>query len=269
MNKNQVANRVLDKFFIYTGLKNLYFTLNKPQKMIKCPILLYHNLNPDIQGVSIDLFENHLKFLSKKYTTCTVNELIKKIQIDDIAGNELVITFDDGFEDNVTKALPLLREYSSKATFFISTGFIGKRYLGQKMVTEKQIVELYENNMEIGSHTVNHYNLNKLSNEEVRRELKLSKESLEDIIDDKVFSFSYPYGSYNPSVVNICKKVGYSSASSIFYDFFIKNFFILPRIVIFPYDTTYDIQSKIHGDRHWLNIFHKIYLQKFLRKYEI
>jgi len=269
MNKNQLVNRVLDKFFVYTGFKNLFFTLNNPQKMIKCPILLYHNLNPGIQGISEHLFENHLKFLSKKYTTCTVDEIIKKIQIDDITGNEVVITFDDGFEDNVTKVLPLLRKCSAKATFFISTGFIGKRYLGQKMVSKKQIVDLYENNMEIGSHTVNHVNLNNSSNEEVRRELEVSKEALEEIIDGKVLSFSYPYGSYNPSVVDICKKIGYSSACSLLYDFFIKNFFILPRMVVFPYDTTHDIQSKIEGNRHWLNMLHKIYFQKLLKKYKI
>lgn len=267
MNKTRKFNRILDKFFVCLGFKKLFFTLNNSKKMIKCPILVYHNLSPNIQGVPMELFERHLKFLTKHYVTCTVNEIIKKIKENNIVGNEIVITFDDGFEDNATKVLKLLKKYNAKSTFFISTGFIGKKYLGQKMVNKKQIIDLYNAGMEIGSHTVNHINLNKSSKKERIKELKISKEILEDIIGDQVLSFSYPYGSYNSSVAKDCEKVGYLSASTIFHDFFIKNFFLLPRLIIFPYDHPHDLQSKIEGNRHWLNIIHKVYLQKKLKKH--
>jgi len=266
MKKNQIIYKIFDKTFKYSGLKNLYLK-NKKNKN-KCPVLHYHSLNPNINGISKNLFEEHIKYLSSNYNIVTLKEALQKVINNCSNGDELVITFDDGYEDNLTKAFPILSKYGGAATIFITTGLIGRRYLGQKMLNRNQIVELAQNGIEIGSHAVNHINLTTILEDQLKNELVESKSKLENIIGEEVSSFCYPYGRYDIKVVDMCKKIGYKSACTLFHDFYIEieKLLEIPRLTVDYYDTVKQIQSKIDGDRHWVKTFYKIYYPDY-KKY--
>lgn len=259
MEKDPFIEKILDRTFKYTGLKYLYFK-NKKNKN-KCPVLHYHSLNPQIYGVSKNLFEKHIKYLSTNYDIVTLKEALRKFTNNRLNGNELVITFDDGYEDNLSKAYPILSKYSATATIFITTGFINHRYKDQKMLNKNQIIELAKNGIEIGSHTVTHVNLTTILEDQLKNELEQSKNELETIIGEQVSSFCYPYGRYNANVINMCKLTGYNAACTLFHDFYFESekLFELPRLTIDYYDNVKKIQAKINGDRHWIITLYKIY----------
>ncbi len=269
MNKNIIINRILDKTFKYSGLKYFYFKNKKNKK--KCPILLYHSLNPNIDGVPESLFKEHVQYLSLNYNLITLKDAIQRITYGHLKGDELVITLDDGYEDNFTKALPILIKYNATATIFITTELIGKKYLEQKMLNENQIIELNRRGMEIGSHTITHPNLTTISENQLKIELEQSKRKLEKIIKTDVTSFSYPTGFYNKAVIEICKKAEYKAACTLFYNFYIdlEKIYEIPRIVIYSYDSVMDLQAKINGDHHWMTILDKLFLPWILKKYDL
>lgn len=93
-------------------------------------MLLYHRINdteldPQVLSVKPAHFEEHLQVLRKKYRSlnCSVLDLDKEA----FSTNSVVVTFDDGYADNVTGALPLLNKYAVPATVFISTGMVEQR----------------------------------------------------------------------------------------------------------------------------------------------
>ena len=178
----------------------------------KIPILTYHSISNDKSLVSIDTdaFEKQIIFLKKRgYKSINFNEL-------NIAKSKsVIITFDDGYKDNLLNALPILKKYGFKATCFIISNFVGKtniwdmkktNYIKKELMTSLDIKEWVKNGMLIGSHSHNHSNLTKLDNNDLRIELAYSKELLENIISQKISDFSYPYGKVNRFVCNKVKE---------------------------------------------------------------
>jgi len=114
-------------------LENLGFNLKKSIKSSECLILLYHRVielkyDPQLLTVSPDNFYDQIKYLKKYYNLITHQEfffhLDQQIPFPD---NSILITFDDGYFDNYTNALPILETLSAQAIFFISTGYIGTK----------------------------------------------------------------------------------------------------------------------------------------------
>ena len=128
-------------------------------------------------------------------------------------------------------------------------------------MTQEQVKDLAIRGMEIGAHTVSHPNLKWLDRENLRAELALSKTKLEDITEVPVISVSYPFGLYNPKVIEIAKEVGFKIAVTTVHDFFVnpKRLFECPRILVYPYDSCGDLEAKLNGDQHWLKLVQKLY----------
>ena len=120
---------------------------------------MYHNLSlsKGDKGVEIDEFENQIKFLNKLgYKSFNLRDLTK------LEKKNLVITFDDGYENVHKYALPILKKYNFKATSFIVSNKIDKfndwdkanpnsSYM--KLANFDQISEWIDNGFEIGSHS--------------------------------------------------------------------------------------------------------------------
>lgn len=93
-------------------------------------VLLYHrveNLLNDYnyQAVTPDNFRTHINFLKNNYQIITPDEIYNDIETDE---DRIVITFDDGYYDFYTNAMPILREYNVPATLFVSTENIDKQF---------------------------------------------------------------------------------------------------------------------------------------------
>lgn len=181
-------------------------------------ILMYHHVGPlpsdadDIRKgltVSPENFETQLKFLQdNEYKILTLSEMYTEVAKGGDVSRVVVLTFDDGYDDNYTYALSLLKKYGAEGTFFIISGKIGN----PEYMSADQIKSLVESGNEIGSHSVTHPSLEKVSESKLKEELAKSQEDLEKLTGQQVKSFCYPSGKYSENVIAQLKESGYQIA---------------------------------------------------------
>lgn len=116
----------------------------------------------------------------------------------------VILNFDDGRESQFVHAKPILDKFGFKATFYIVCNYVENK---PGFMDWKEIKELYDEGNDIGSHSMNHANLSKLSKKEVKFEVGQSKKCLEDH-GIKVTSFAFPFneGSNNKEIINSVSK---------------------------------------------------------------
>src|SRR5262249_32433547 len=120
------------------------------------------------------------------------------------------ITFDDGSETDLLSAAPVLHELGFGATFFITSGFLGRPgYLSQG-----QLVELSDAGFEIGCHSRAHPYLDDLDEHELRGEIAGARDDLEQVIGRRVTHFACPGGRYGPVAAEVAREAGYASVST-------------------------------------------------------
>jgi len=118
------------------------------------------------------------------------------------------------------EAYPVLRKYDYRATVFIQTDFIGKRSsftsdLDLPLMGREEIALLAVKGFEIGSHTLSHSSLPRISLPRAAIEIARSKEVLENLTGREVHSFCYPRGEYNREIIELVKKTGYQAAVTL------------------------------------------------------
>ena len=180
------------------------------------PILEYHmvteNPHPDAKPYVVppEDFAEQLDYLAEEgYTTITPQDYARarkgKQQLPE---KPIILSFDDGYEDNWRVVLPMLEERRMRAVFYMVTNSIGQ----PGYLTWDNLFDMERRGMEIGSHTANHLPLTTLSPEKQREELRLSKLMLEWKGMKTIYSFSYPNGSYNAGVVAMLAEEEYLTA---------------------------------------------------------
>jgi len=178
------------------------------------PILMYRSLEPerfkDKSALSPELFEKQMRFLSRSFfNVVSLKESIEAGSRENLFGSKTVITFDDGYLDHYTQALPILKKYELPATFFISPEKVGhKGFMNVSMVREIHETPGYE----IGSHGLYHDSLGDINYDRVHKSIFESKKSLERMLRGTISGFSYPSGSFDEVAVKLVKKAGYERA---------------------------------------------------------
>jgi len=185
------------------------------------PILMYHyvevpSATTTLKGLYLDpvIFDKQLQELkTNNYTTLFASELANSILSETkLSGNNIVLTFDDGYEDFYTKVWPVLKKYNYKATVYV---IINKLDISGYL-TREQVKELAASNLvEIGSHTFNHPDLRSLKNKDAKFEIQASKKILEQISGRPVLTFAYPFGYYKKEFFALASEVGYKAAVSV------------------------------------------------------
>jgi peptidoglycan/xylan/chitin deacetylase (PgdA/CDA1 family) len=203
--------RVMQKFFVFAiFLAFLAYLLGRPTDGI--PILTYHHVGDGKEWyyVSAGEFENQLKFLQENgFQVLSVAEASEVLAgKGTLPKRPVVITFDDGYEDNYSAALPVLEKYGMRATFFVTTGKMGQ----PDYLTWDQVRAMRQRGMEIGSHTVNHYTLNEINLKEFERELLSSRLMLQNNVTIAAVFFANPFGETAPAVVELLRQTGYQAA---------------------------------------------------------
>ena len=133
-------------------------------------------------------------------------EYIKKFNKNkNIKKNYIIPTFDDGNLSDFELVLNELKLRNLYSYFFIIPKLIGKR----NYLTWDMVINLNKNKMIIGSHSFSHINLVKCKPSIAKYEMKKSKEIIEDKLNEKIDSFSFPYGEFNSNLINLAKETGY------------------------------------------------------------
>jgi peptidoglycan/xylan/chitin deacetylase (PgdA/CDA1 family) len=204
---------------------------------MKVPVFMYHEVNrenifPELgkyinKKYLIDnyCFEEQLNYMNcHHYKAVTISELFKIENID----RTVVVTFDDGYVGNYLYAFKTLKKFNFKATFFVTTDWIGL----PNMLSWEALKEMSEFGMEIGSHTCSHLLLGEEPENRIREELLKSKLLLESNLNKKIDTISYPNGNFNQTVNEIALECGYGSAcvSEFGYWNSESNDFIIPRM---------------------------------------
>ncbi len=275
-------------------------------------------------AVNVKIFENQIKYLANNFKVIDPYELTDIEKIKSIKKKKVLITFDDGYLDNLENALPILKKYKTNAIIFITTNFIGNNetpwwellwdilqnkddfifegekinllknkknkkkifeYLKNKFffLKKKEQIELikkifHENKTEfsfkiksnflnnenirnlskedlihIGAHTHNHQNLGLLNDSETKEEILSSKKILEDLTQNSVDFFAYPYGtknSYKKMDYKILKDNNFKLAfTTEFNNYKIGSHspFFIPRMGLGNYNDDKSIRDKVIG----------------------
>ncbi len=195
------------------------------------PILMFHSISRQASPrfkpcvVRPETFDAHLSFLAQHhYTSMTVSQFVRAMAGDERLPERCVIlTFDDGFADFYTHALPALQCYGFTATLYVATAFVGgtSRWLqhigegNRPVLAWEQLREISEQGIECAAHSHTHPQLDMLSSSRIRDEVVRSKNLLEDQLGLQVSSFAYPFGYYTPRVKHIVREAGFASACAI------------------------------------------------------
>lgn len=211
------------------------------------PILMYHRIT-DLPGdrlaVSPETFLQQLAYLQQHdYHTITLEDLTDHLlNRRPLPSNPILLTFDDGYEDNYTNALPLLKLHGLVGTVFIISNWVGtdngwESYPGKPSCTTmawEHIHEWVAMGMGIGSHTENHHNLDQLRDEELVFEITQSKVTLEARLGIPITSIAYPRGIVDERIIRAVRSAGYLCAVGV-YDgtsIFRQDRYALRRIMI-------------------------------------
>ena len=125
-------------------------------------------------------------------------------------GSNICITFDDGSETDLLAAALILHHNGFGATFYITTGWLGK----PGHLSASQLKELSGQGFEIGCHSMTHAMLSDLDEAGLQREIADAKSQLEQITGKPVEHFSCPGGRYDDRVVRVARAAGYRSVAT-------------------------------------------------------
>ncbi len=189
------------------------------------PILLFHALENSSSNIAFSpkSFEKSMSMLHLAgYQTLDLSALPNYLKENKVfPKNSFAITFDDGYKSVYEEAFPVLQKYNFTATIFITVGKTKPltaferlpSMQGRTMLSWQEIKLMQAANISIGSHTLTHANLTKLSVAEQIAEIYQSKIMIEDILGTKANSFAYPYGIYNKTSLELVQE-HYSYACS-------------------------------------------------------
>lgn len=176
-------------------------------------VLVYHSISSPAEPMAGDIdisrerFEQQLQWLARTGRVVSLEETLNRTRRDAIA-----ITFDDGYRDNLTVALPRLEKFSLPMTLFVVAGFVGS----DGYLSEAELREISRHPLiTIGSHGLWHRHFNRITLDEARFELTESKRLLEDTIGKPIDLLAWPYGECTAEVEQLAGECGYRAGWAV------------------------------------------------------
>ena len=195
-------------------------------------VLMYHKVN-DLPGnpltMPVSLFDEQMDQLRELgYTVVGLDAVLDHyVEGKPLPSRAVLITFDDGYHDNLDNAGQVLRKYGYPAVLFVPIGYLddrpplpheeglASRGILNRTVDWEELVELERAGIRIESHGISHRPLADLEVDEAAREITLSKLRLEERLGRPVRAFSYVKGSeahYKPVHLSLVRQAGYDVA---------------------------------------------------------
>lgn len=191
------------------------------------PILTYHNIGEAPAGathrglyLAPDKFRFHMSVLARRgYRGVSMAEGLPYLR-GQKQGKVAIITFDDGYVDNLEAAAPVLRSHGFSATCYVVAGRIGgfNAWDSELLNVRKPLMDLprlrewLAAGLHIGSHTASHPHLPLLDRAQKRQEIVASRFVLEDRLGLLVDHFCFPYGEFDADCLAAVAEAGYATA---------------------------------------------------------
>ena len=223
------------------------------------PILMYHHVelsdHDEADKVNPEVFDRQMSAIKEfGYKTLSMEEYMAlRLAGKKVPRKDIVITFDDGYEDNYTQAFPILKKYGHTATIFLHVEKIGT----PGYLTWEEIKEMQQHGIFFGSHSLTHPHLPSFSEKEQRWELSESKRILEEKLGHSIEFVAYPAGAFNEATKRAAKDAGYKAGLTTNRGYVLDNsdFFELKRVRLSNSDVNkLYIWVKIAG---YSNVFRK------------
>jgi peptidoglycan/xylan/chitin deacetylase (PgdA/CDA1 family) len=220
------------------------------------PVLMYHyirvNPNPkDTIGSNLSVtpqnFAEQMRWAHDHgFFTISMTDLYQAL-VDGrpLDSHSFILTFDDGYDDLYTAALPVLRRYDLTAIAYIVPGFIGR----PGYLTWDQVLKLDKVGLTIGAHTLTHPDLTRQTAAVAAAQVGGSKAELETRLAHPVDDFCYPSGRFNPAVVALVRGAGFRDATTTAFGTFESPGTALywPRMRIAGTNTLADFAARIQN----------------------
>ncbi|MEN3761593.1 polysaccharide deacetylase family protein [Aeromonas veronii] len=268
-----IRQRIQDEYGlqgVVSGLETIYQDAVVETLRREMPVIMYHRFieqdsEKGVHGtwMPIAMFEKHLRLMKwLGYETLTFRDLADKGFIHRLQYGKkyLMITADDGYQDNLTRMLPLLERYGYKAVVYVVTGEGYNRWDVEhptnpdtkvSLMSGEQVKALAASgHVEIGGHTLTHPRLSKLTPEQQAHEIQENKRQLEALLGHPLLSFAYPYGDMNESAKEQAITAGYrfAVATNSGPKAMHQDPFQIRRIAIFPRTDVFGLWRKIRGN---------------------
>ncbi|MHC4944400.1 MAG: polysaccharide deacetylase family protein [Planctomycetota bacterium] len=179
-------------------------------------------------------------------------------------GTFAAVTFDDAFESVADHALPELEKRGIPCTIFVPTGYLG-RAPGWNMSAgnpdqEERVMDatrlraIASEKVVPASHTISHPDMTALDDTDARRELRESRETLEEIIGAPVKLFSFPHGALNDDLISWAREAGYERVYTITPRLALQqeDEYVTGRFSVSPRDWPLEFRLKVLGMYRWL-----------------
>lgn len=238
-------------------------------------ILMYHMVRGHVPGTRFNglrvppaTFDQQLAWLkSNGWGFMTLSELMSAGR--SVPAKTAVLTFDDGYRDNLINALPIMKKYGAKATLFLVDQRHGNDWstkkkahhdsgelVAEEKLSDDEVRELLSSGLfELGAHTFTHANLPALDESPRHREVVEIKQHLEKLFGVPVQTFAYPFGIYDHADVALAKQAKYQAAVTTLAgidECFTDNAFQLKRVKISGKEGMYAFKLRMRiGKRGW------------------
>ena len=217
-------------------------------------VLMYHSVSPydeDPYGATMtpQRFERHMRWLRHRG--------LRGVSIGELLGARaegrdrglVGLTFDDGYQDFVIYAMPVLQQYGFTATAFVLAGRLGGQDVWNRpapvkaLLTADQVCQAAESGMEIGSHGLDHVSLPEADDTRLSAETVRSRAILRELIGQQIRGFAYPYGHVDARVVKAVHAAGYDYACAVGPSAAIGRHAI-PRTYVHDRDSSWRLDAK-------------------------
>ncbi len=219
-----------------------------------CTVLYYHAVPEEHQ----ERFERQMDLLLKLAEPAAAD--LKSMQPGRLYA---AVTFDDAYENILTNALPGLEVREIPSTVFVVPEMCGQTANlsdlstslaeQRKVMTRETVRHLPSRLVAVGSHTLTHPYLTRLSIEEAAHELQESRHVLETLLQRPVRLFSFPYGDCNEEVFRLCRTAGYQRIfTTLPHVLRSPDAFVAGRVRVDPTDWPIEFRLKLLGAYRWL-----------------
>ncbi len=190
------------------------------------PVLVYHAFGErdehDRHVLPKRVFARQMKALAAlRYRVIPLDDLVQALSEGTLLPRRAaVITIDDGYADNLEIAEPILRRHRFPVTIFLVSRRLsgtndwsdGGALAGRPLLSVNQVMRLRDEGVRFGAHTRSHLSLPDIPDDAIAEQTSGSRKDLEELLDEPVTSFVYPYGRFDQRVVDETRRAGFLAA---------------------------------------------------------